>query len=117
MFEIVASRLREYNKDVLDPAIELVVDIAREGREGRQAGTLFTAGDAENVSALSQKIILDPLAGHPGEARMVTDFNLPVTVKELAQRDGALSFPTTGSSWWRAGTLKPRRRTSSCPWE
>ena len=47
MFEMISSRLHNYNKEVLDPVIELAVEIGREGREGRRIGTLFMVGDAE----------------------------------------------------------------------
>jgi DNA integrity scanning protein DisA with diadenylate cyclase activity len=96
MFEMIASRLRSYNKKVLDPVIELAVDIAREGREGRRIGTLFAVGDADNVLAQSRKLILDPLAGHPREARLVTEPNLQGTIKELAQLDGAFVISDEG---------------------
>jgi diadenylate cyclase len=47
MLEMIASRLRKYNKDVLDPVVQLAIEIAREGREGRRIGTLFTVGDSD----------------------------------------------------------------------
>ena len=34
-------------------------------------------------------MILDPLAGHPGETKHITDPNIRETLKELAQPDGA----------------------------
>jgi DNA integrity scanning protein DisA with diadenylate cyclase activity len=47
--------------------IELAVEIAREGREGRRIGTLFTIGDGEQVLEHSRPLILDPIARHPKE--------------------------------------------------
>ena len=49
---------------VLESALELALEIAREGREGRRIGTLFTVGKADAVLAASRALILDPLAGH-----------------------------------------------------
>ena len=49
---------------VLESTLELALEIAREGREGRRIGTLFTLGKAEAVLAASRALILDPLAGH-----------------------------------------------------
>jgi DNA integrity scanning protein DisA with diadenylate cyclase activity len=49
---------------VLESALELALEIAREGREGRRIGTLFTIGKADAVLAASRALILDPLAGH-----------------------------------------------------
>ena len=82
-------RLLNTTPSVLESLIELAVEIAREGREGRRIGTLFTLGDEEAVLAKSRVLILDPLAGHPQSARHVSDPNLRGTIKELAQLDGA----------------------------
>ena len=96
MFEMIASRIRQYNKDVLDPVVQLAVEIAREGREGRRIGTLFTVGDSDAVLALSRAIILDPLAGHAREKKLVKDSDLQGTIKELAQLDGAFVVSDEG---------------------
>ena len=47
MFETVQSRVGGRCKHILEPIIQLAVEIAREGREGRRIGTLFTVGDAD----------------------------------------------------------------------
>src|SRR5271166_6612827 len=89
MFESILCEVSEYEADVLEPLIGLAVEIAREGREGRRVGTLFTLGDENAVLAKSRPLILDPLLGHPQASRHVTDLNLRGTIKELAQLDGA----------------------------
>lgn len=88
MFESILCQVTEYDSEVLESLIELAVEIAREGREGRRIGTLFTLGDEEAVLAKSRALILDPLAGHPESSRHVTNPNLRGTIKELAQLDG-----------------------------
>src|SRR5580700_9079886 len=88
MFESILCEVTEYEPDVLEPLIGLAVEIAREGREGRRVGTLFTLGDEEAVLARSRPLILDPLLGHPESSRHVTNLNLRGTIKELAQLDG-----------------------------
>jgi diadenylate cyclase len=95
MFESILCQVTEYDPDVLEPLIELAVEIAREGREGRRIGTLFTLGDENAVLAKSRSLILDPLAGHPKSSRHVGNLNLRGTIKELAQLDGA--FVVSGS--------------------
>ena len=50
MFESILCQVTEYDPDVLDSLIELAVEIAREGREGRRIGTLFTLGDEQALS-------------------------------------------------------------------
>jgi DNA integrity scanning protein DisA with diadenylate cyclase activity len=96
MFKPICARLRRCQKENLEPVIELAVEIAREGREGRRVGTLFTFGDADAVLARSRPLILDPLLGHANESRTITDPNLRGTIKELAQLDGAFVVSDSG---------------------
>jgi len=42
---------------------DLAIEIAREGREGRSIGILFTVGAETHVLQHSRCLILDPLAG------------------------------------------------------
>ena len=96
MFESILCQVTEYDPEVLDSLIELAVEIAREGREGRRIGTLFTLGDEEAVLAKSRSLILDPLVGHPELSRHVSDLNLRGTIKELAQLDGGFVVSRSG---------------------
>ena len=96
IFNSICQRVRRSDKKNLEPVIELAVEIAREGREGRRIGTLFTFGDAEAVLKHSRPLILDPLAGHTEEERQVRDANLRGTIKELAQLDGAFVVSDQG---------------------
>ncbi len=88
MFESILCQVTEYDPDVLESLIGLAVEIAREGREGRRVGTLFTLGDEKAVLARSRPLILDPLSGHPESSLHVDNLNLRGTIKELAQLDG-----------------------------
>ena len=96
MFETIQARAGGRCKYILEPIIELAVEIAREGREGRRIGTIFTVGEAEAVLRRSRSLILDPLAGHPEAVRRVTDPNMRGTLKELAQLDGAFVISDEG---------------------
>ena len=89
MFESILCQVTEYDPEVLESLIGLSVEIAREGREGRRVGTLFTLGDEDAVLSRSRPLILDPLFGHPESSRRIADLNLRGTIKELAQLDGA----------------------------
>ena len=82
---------------VLESMVELALEIAREGREGRRIGTLFTLGHAEAVLSSSRALILDPLAGHAPEKTHISDPNLRGTIKELAQLDGAFVISESGT--------------------
>jgi len=96
MFESILCQVTEYDSEVLETLIELAVEIAREGREGRRIGTLFTVGDEQAVLARSRPLILDPLSGHPESVRHVSNSNLRGTIKELAQLDGAFVVSRDG---------------------
>lgn len=89
MFESILCQVTEYDPQILESLIELAVEIAREGREGRRIGTLFTLGDEQAVLEKSRPLILDPLLGHSESARRLNNPNLRGTIKELAQLDGA----------------------------
>lgn len=73
---------------VVEAVIDLAIEIAREGREGRRIGTIFTVGDHHEVLRRSRCLILDPLAGHPPPARRIGAVDARETIKELAQLDG-----------------------------
>ncbi len=109
MFESILCQVTAYDPEILEPLIELAVEIAREGREGRRIGTLFTFGDAETVLAKSRSLILDPLTGHPESSRSVTDLNLRGTIKELVRS-------WTAPSWLTAREYFLPPAVISMPW-
>jgi diadenylate cyclase len=96
IFDHVCSRVPWCRPEVLNSLLELAIEIAREGREGRRVGTMFTLGNADAVLAHSRPLILDPLAGHPPPETSIFDENLRGTVKELAQLDGAFVVTEDG---------------------
>ena len=96
MFESILCQVTDHDPEILESLIGLAVEIAREGREGRRIGTLFTIGDEDAVLAKSRSLILNPLEGHPESVRHINDPNLRGTIKELAQLDGAFIVSATG---------------------
>ncbi len=96
MFESILCQVTEYDPEVLESLLQLAVEIAREGREGRRVGTLFMLGDENAVLAMSRSLILDPLSGHPHSARHIADLSLRGTIKELAQLDGGFVVSNEG---------------------
>lgn len=93
----LCSRISWCQPAVLESALELALEIAREGREGRRIGTLFTVGKVDAVLAASRALILDPLAGHAPPRTHITNPDLRGTIKELAQLDGAFVISETGN--------------------
>ena len=96
LFDQICTPNRGINRDTLEHAIVLAVEIAREGREGRRVGTLFTVGDADEVARRSRNLILDPLYGHPRERKLISDPETRETLKELAQLDGGFIISDDG---------------------
>jgi diadenylate cyclase len=96
MFETIQDRTGGRYNQILEPVIELAIEIAREGREGHRIGTIFTIGDAAAVLGHSRSLIMDPIAMHPEALRHITDSNLRGTLKELAQLDGAFVISDEG---------------------
>jgi len=96
VFESILCHITDYDPGVVESLIQLAVEIAREGREGRRIGTLFTLGDEQAVLTKSRSLILNPLEGHPESARNLNDPNLRGTIKELAQLDGGFVVSSAG---------------------
>ena len=96
LFKEICTERRGVDTRVLKQTVTLAVEIAREGREGRKIGTLFVVGDSEAVLENSRPLILDPLQGHPEEAKHIADPNVRETLKELAQLDGAFVVSDAG---------------------
>ena len=84
-------------RHTLEEVVELAVEIAREGREGRKIGTLFVVGESDDVLLRSRPLILDPLFGHEPERLRLERPDFRETVKELAQLDGAFLVADDGT--------------------
>jgi DNA integrity scanning protein DisA with diadenylate cyclase activity len=92
-----STRCKSARKETVEAIVELGVELAREGREGRKIGTLFVIGDVECVLERSRALLLDPLYGHPAELLQVRDPEFRETAKELAQLDGAFVVDDHGT--------------------
>jgi len=99
VFGPVAStaRCKETCRRTVEEVLQLSVEIAREGREGRKIGTLFVVGDVEQTLRRSRPLLLDPLYGHARELLDVARPDFRETVKELAQLDGAFLVDDDGT--------------------
>jgi diadenylate cyclase len=92
-----STRCDVKRRGTLEEVLQLAVEIAREGREGRKIGTLFVVGDVEATLQRSRPLFLDPLYGHPRELLHVSRPDFRETVKELAQLDGAFLVDEDGT--------------------
>jgi diadenylate cyclase len=82
--------------NVLSAVVDIAMELAREGREGKPIGSIFVVGDAQFVMESSRPMILNPFQGYPEDQRMITDPNLSETVKEISQIDGAFVIRYNG---------------------
>ncbi len=92
-----STRCTEARRRTLEEVVQLAVEIAREGREGRKIGTLFVVGAVEDVLERSRPLLLDPLYGHPDTLLRIERPDFRETVKELAQLDGAFVVRDDGT--------------------
>jgi diadenylate cyclase len=92
-----SAHCTETRRRTLEEVIQLAVELAREGREGRKIGTLFVIGDVDSVLEQSRSLLLDPLYGHPSEVLHVERPELRETIKEFAQLDGAFVLADEGT--------------------
>ena len=116
IFDQICTPNRGINRETLETVIVLAVEIAREGREGRRIGTLFTVGDADEVLNRSRTLILDPLFGHPREKRLILDPDTRETIKELAQLDGGFVISDDGVATSACRYFSAPAENSGCRW-
>ena len=55
IFEKICGPKKKCDTEVLESTIQLAVEIAREGREGRKIGTLFVVSDEKETLKRSRK--------------------------------------------------------------
>ena len=81
---------------VFERVLNLALELAAEGREGKPVGAIFVLGDAVAVVENSQQNIINPFQGYPEEQRNILDDKLTETVKEFSSIDGAFVIKGTG---------------------
>jgi len=83
-------------RDVMRAVLQLAMEIAVEGREGRSIGTAFIIGDVDEINLHSQAAIINPFQGHRREVRDITVENNWESFKEFAQLDGVFVVDREG---------------------
>ncbi|MCX7642568.1 MAG: diadenylate cyclase [Armatimonadetes bacterium] len=90
LFAVSDQLLTEHvNPEVFEQVLELAIQIAAEGREGKPLGALFVVGDYENVSRYATQLVLNPFKGYDESERNILDPRLAETIKEFCAIDGA----------------------------
>jgi len=82
---------------VFERVLNLALELAAEGREGKPVGTIFVLGDSAGVRENSRQNIINPFKGYPDSERNILDDRIRETVKEFAAIDGAFVIKGIGT--------------------
>jgi len=81
---------------VFERVLNISLELAAEGREGKPIGAIFVLGDSAEVSNNIRQTIINPFKGYPENERNILDDRLGETIKEFAAIDGAFIIKGTG---------------------
>jgi diadenylate cyclase len=82
--------------EVFEWVLNLAIELANQGREGKPVGTIFALGDHEKVLQLSRQLVMNPFHGYPEEDRNILDPDLRETIREFSAIDGAFVIRDDG---------------------
>jgi diadenylate cyclase len=82
--------------EVFEAVLNLAVELADQGREGKSVGTAFVVGDYEKVMQFSRQTIFNPFHGYPEDERNILNQQLRETLKEFSVLDGAFVIREDG---------------------
>ncbi len=83
--------------ELFQTVLNLVVELADKGREGKPVGTIFVVGDHEKVLQLSKQMIMNPFKGYEEEDRNIMSSSIKETVREFSAMDGAFIIGDEGT--------------------
>lgn len=82
---------------VFERVLNLAMELAAEGREGKPVGAIFVLGDSKEVLNNSRQNIINPFRGYPEEECNILDDGMRETIKEFSSIDGAFVIKGTGT--------------------
>ncbi|MBI2083051.1 MAG: DNA integrity scanning protein DisA nucleotide-binding domain protein [Deltaproteobacteria bacterium] len=82
--------------DVFQQTLNIALELASRGREGKPVGTIFVLGDEEKVLQLSKQMIINPFKGYTDDERNILNPTLRDTIFEFAALDGAFIISHEG---------------------
>jgi hypothetical protein len=91
-----ANMVGSVRPEVFEWVLNLAIELANQGREGKPVGTIFALGDHEKVLQLSRQLVMNPFHGYPEEDRNILDPNLRETIREFSAIDGAFVIRDDG---------------------
>jgi diadenylate cyclase len=87
---------KQVKAGVFDTVLELALELATEGREGKPVGTLFVIGDVKVLKDHVRQLVLNPFKGYSEKERQILDPSVRGTIKEFSTIDGAFVIDTKG---------------------
>jgi len=87
--ENISDIFEDIYPEVFETVLNIALELAAQGREGRPIGTIFVLGNHEKVLELSRQMIINPFMGYREEEKNILDRNLRDTIKEFSALDGA----------------------------
>ncbi|HBH87356.1 MAG TPA: hypothetical protein DDY17_07135, partial [Syntrophaceae bacterium] len=101
-FEVLTSHnitdiTQGVHPEVFSEALNIILELAAQGREGRKVGTIFILGDHEKVLQLSRQMVINPFLGYSEEERNILNPDLLETIKEFSAIDGAFIIKDNGA--------------------
>lgn len=100
---------------VVERTIQIAMDIAHEGREGRRVGTIFVLGDYEHVNKYCRQMVINPFRGYGDDEKSIIDPSLEETIKEFAAIDGAFVVRGDGVVMAAGAYLRHGRAAAELP--
>lgn len=82
---------------VFETVLNIAIELASKGREGKPLGTIFVLGDEERVMQLSKQMIINPFKGYTEAECNILNPYLKETIREFAALDGAFVIGATGT--------------------
>ncbi len=83
--------------ETLKAVVDLAVEIGREGREGKDVGTMFVVGDSRRVLESCHPAGFDPVKGYKKDLRNLRDAKTREALKEVSILDGAFVVSGDGT--------------------
>jgi len=90
----IAGALRP---ELFQAVLNLSIELAVKGREGKPVGTIFVVGDHEKVLQLSKQMIMNPFKGYDATERNILVASLKETIREFSAMDGAFVVSDDGT--------------------
>ncbi len=84
------------SQEVFQSVLNLALELAHRGREGKPVGTIFVLGDEDQVMQLSKQMVINPFRGYEDEESNILNPDLKETIREFSAIDGAFILASDG---------------------